>query len=184
MGISNFGTYISQTLHWDINKLCHLIIPSEDLACSTPAAGRDSHTGKDAVVLHKTPLEPHLHQNQFDISQALHAFSELGPELIKLPQNLLPRYLLHVLFHVLVQSCISLDIVERFQQTGVIFRFEKLVHSLLWWVRSCWVGGSHVVCFPSFVIAHRGGWSLNGVSWRYLALCWRRKLCRRSQPTR
>lgn len=127
-------TYIPKAFNWNVDQLRHLIIAAEDLACSSPTAGRNSHTGKDAVVLHQTALKPHLDKDQFNIGQALHSLAELGSELVQLSEDLLPGRLLHVLLHILIEPCVTLHIVEGLEESSVIFGFEKLVHALLWWI--------------------------------------------------
>lgn len=90
-----FGiTYVSENLDRNADKLSHFFITSENFTRSSPAAGRYRHTRKNAVIFHQAALEPHLNQDKFNIRQALHPLTELGPEFVQLPEDLLPRGLL------------------------------------------------------------------------------------------
>lgn len=77
-------TNISQTLNRHIDQLRHLFVPAKDLAGPSPATSRNCHTSKDSIVLHQTTLKPHFRQNELDIGQTLHSFTEFGAEFIEL----------------------------------------------------------------------------------------------------
>lgn len=81
-----------------------------------------------------------------------------------------------MLLHVLIQPGVSLDVVERSQQPGIILGLEKFVHPFLWGVSSRGIGCGHVVGFSGLIVAHGGTRSSNRVALSVLTLGWRRKL--------
>src|SRR6266550_8008233 len=75
-------TYISQLLNWNVNQLCHLLITSKYLSCSSPAASGDGHAGKDPIVFHQAFIKPHLNAYKFYIRERLHSLSEFRSEFV------------------------------------------------------------------------------------------------------